>query len=226
LKLNAELKQGKSIQASLRHIVFLPSSVEGKFPTVIALHGRGADENDLVPLVMALGVSEIVVVTPRAPFAFPFGGYAWYNVVQEGIFDPETFETSRGLLRKFVNEVKARYPVDPSRIILLGFSQGTVMSYAIALSSPSEFRGLAALSGYVPTSSDLHLPTTRLAGFPVFISHGTNDPLIPVQMGRGAAETLRTAGADVTYHEYAMGHQVTEEGLQDLREWARKLLAT
>jgi phospholipase/carboxylesterase len=220
------MKQSKSISASLQHLVFLPSPADGKYATIIALHGRGADEKDLAPLVQALELPEIVLVTPRAPFAFPFGGYAWYNVVQEGTPDPETFQTSLGLVRKFVEEVKASYPVDKGRLLLLGFSQGTVMAYGTVLPSPSAFRGLAALSGYIPPSSDETYTLRRLTRFPIFISHGTNDPLIPVQLGRQAAEMLRTAGADVKYHEYPMGHEVTAEGMRDLREWARELLTS
>lgn len=220
------MKQGKSIAATLQHLVFLPTTARKHFPTIIALHGRGADENDLVPVVLALELSDVVLVTPRAPFAFPYGGYAWYNPGQEGMPEPETFRTSLALFRKFVNEVKAAYPVDSEKLILLGFSQGTVMAYATALLDPPTFRGITALSGYIPHRSGIPLQLSKLAGLPVFISHGSNDMMIPVRLGRESAELLNQAGAHVTYHEYLMGHEVTEDAVRDLKGWMHKTLSS
>ena len=220
------MKRGKPIAATLPHLVFLPTSAARNYPTIIAIHGRGADENDLVPILLALELSNIVLVTPRAPFAFPYGGYAWYNLGEEEIPDPETFRTSLTLFRKFVDEVKAAYPVDSERLILLGFSQGTVMAYATAFLDPPEFRGIAALSGYVPHRSGLPLQLSKLTSFPVFISHGSNDMMMPVRLGRESAELLNRAGADVTYCEYLMGHEVTEEVIHDLKKWMRKILSS
>ena len=218
------MKQGTSILAALEHLVFIPTSHEKKFPAVIALHGRGADERDLVPVVLALEIPNLLVISPRAPFVFPFGGYAWYGLEQEGVPEPATMRTSLGLLRKFVEEVKAGYPVDTERVILLGFSQGTVMAYGTALVDPPKFRGVIALSGYIPVKSDLHLRLDELSDFPVFISHGSNDPLIPPRFGREAAKILMEARAKVTYDEYPMGHEISEETVQDLKEWVRNVL--
>jgi phospholipase/carboxylesterase len=218
------MKQGKSIAATLPHLVFLPTSMGKNFPVIIALHGRGADENDLVPVVLALELPGVVAVTPRAPFAFPYGGYSWYNFGKEGVPKEETFRTSLGLFRKFVEEVKAAYPVDPGRLILLGFSQGTVIAYATVLQDPSAFRGIAGLSGYVPHQSDVPLQVSKLRGFPVFISHGSSDMMIPVRLGRESAELLKRAGVEVTYREYPMGHEVTEKTIRDLKEWMHRIL--
>jgi len=218
------MRQGKPIASTLEHLVFLPASAGRTFPTIIGMHGRGADENDLASALLALEIPDLVLVTPRAPFAFPYGGYAWYNLAEEGVPNPETLQTSVGLVQKFVDEIKAAYPVDPKRIILLGFSQGTMMAYATALSNPSMFRGIAALSGYVPYRSRLPLQPSNLAGFPVFISHGLNDTVIPVQYGREAAKLLADAGANVTYREYPMGHEIGEQTIRDLKQWLLKVL--
>ena len=188
------------------------------------MHGRGADENDLAPVVLELEIPGLLLVTPRAPFAFHYGGYAWYNHDQEGVLDQETFRTSMGLLQKFVKEVKVGYPVDPKLLILLGFSQGAMMAYSTAFANPSTFRGIAALSGYVPYRPLSPLQLNSLAGFPVFISHGTNDPVIPVRFGREAAKLLTDAGADVTYREYLMGHEIRPETIRDLKQWIGKVL--
>lgn len=165
-----------------------------------------------------------LVIAPRAPLPFRFGGgFAWYDLSQEGVPHYETFVSSLELLRRFINEVKAGYPIDFERVILLGFSQGTVMAYAAALMEPTSFRGVAALSGYIPHRS-LPLNLEELNGFSVFISHGTDDPLIPVALGRESAELLKKAHANVAYHEYPMGHQVREDTLLDLSAWMKNIL--
>lgn len=218
------MRQGTTIASTLEHLVFLPVPGGKKLPTIIAMHGRGADEKDLAPVVLALEIPDLLLVTPRAPFAFPYGGYAWYNLGQDGAPDQESFRTSLGLLQKFVEEVKAGYPVDTKRLILLGFSQGGMMAYAAAFANPSAFRAIVALSGFVPYRSHMPLKLSNLAGFPVFISHGSNDPLIPVRFGREAAKLLTDAEADVTYREYSMGHEIREETIRDLKQWMPKVL--
>lgn len=219
------IKQGKSIAASLQHSVFYPSTTAEKYPTIIAIHGRGTDENDLVPLVRSIPLPNVLLITPRAPFPFPYGGFHWYDLAQEGIPEPNTFRNSVETLQKFVEEVKRGYPIDAKRLLLLGFSQGTVMAYTTALLNPTSFLGVAALSGYIPHRSGLPLKLTNLNGFPVFISHGIEDPIIPARLGRESAELLRRAGATVTYKEFPMRHEVTEETMRDLNEWSRKIFS-
>jgi phospholipase/carboxylesterase len=222
------VKQKKAVKASLEHVVFYPQSTQTKCPTIVALHGRGTDEYDLLPLVETLALEDVLVVAPRAPFRFDagglVGGFAWYEFGQEGMPDPQTFQPSVERLRRFLEEIKAAYPVNPDRLVLLGFSQGTVMAYAAALLDAQSIRGIAGLSGYVPNQSGLPLRLKQLNGLPVFISHGAYDEIIPVKLGRESAELLRAAGAEVDYHEYLMAHEVREETLRDLSIWIRKLL--
>lgn len=223
------LRQGESISTSLDHYVFFPESSGDSHATIVALHGRGADAHDLVPLIEALALDDTLVVAPRAPMELNLGlgrGFAWYELGQEGIPDDRTFLPSLERLRKFLVDIKAGYPVDRDRLILLGFSQGTVMAYAAGLTDPASFSGIAALSGYVPTKSGLQLQLDKVNGFPVFVSHGTYDEIIPVELGRQAAELLKRAGANVIYREYLMGHQVSEETLGDLSNWMKKTLFT
>jgi phospholipase/carboxylesterase len=223
--LTERFEQGKTIAASLQHRVFFPSTARERYPAIIAIHGRGTNENDLVPLVLSLSLPNVLLVSPRAPFPYPYGGFAWYDLAHEGIPEPNTFSTSIDMLRKFVGEVKQGYPVDSERLFLLGFSQGTVMAYATALLDPTSFLGVAALSGYIPHRSGLQLNLTNLNGFPVFISHGSDDSIIPTRFGRESAELLKRAGATVTYREYPMGHEVTEDTMRDLSEWLRSILS-
>ncbi len=218
------MKEGKPIEASLDHVVYYPSKASDKYPTIVAIHGRGTDEYDLLRLVFSLGVTEVLVVSPRGPLPFESGGFAWYDLGQEGIPHPQTFHRSLQLLHRFISEIKAGYPVDPEQIILLGFSQGAVMAYAEALTNPGLIHGIATLSGYIPQRSDLQFDLQRARMLSAFASHGTYDQIIPVQHGRESAEFLRKAGANVEYREYSMGHEVREETVRDLAAWAKNRL--
>jgi phospholipase/carboxylesterase len=219
------MKEGSPILASLVHAVYYPSRKAEKYATVVALHGRGTDENDLIPLVHSLGLTDALLISPRAPAAFEFGGgFAWYDVGEEGVPHPQTFGASLGLLRRFMDEIRTGYPVDRQRVILLGFSQGTVMAYSVALLNPSSFFGIVALSGYIPQRSGLPLAVEDLRGFSVFISHGIYDQIIPVRLAHESAELLESARARVEYREYPMGHEVSEETVRDLSAWIKNLL--
>ena len=218
------MKEGSPIPASLEHVIYYPTKAE-QYSTIITLHGRGTDENDLIPLVHALGLTEVLVISPRAPLPFRYGGgFAWYDVGQEGVPHPQTFGASLELLSRFIDEIKAGYPVNHERIILLGFSQGTVMAYALALLDPASFLGIAALSGYIPRQSGLPLALENLSGFSAFLSHGAYDQIIPVHLARESAALLKKGRVRVEYHEYPMRHEVSEETVQDLSAWTKKLL--
>lgn len=218
------MKEGKPITASLEHVVYYPSKAAKEYPTIIALHGRGTDENDLIPLIFSLGLADALVVSPRAPLPFDLsGGFAWYDLSQEGVPNPQTFHSSLDLLRRFIAEIRSGYPLNPKRIILLGFSQGAVMAYAAALLAPASFSGVAALSGYIPQRSGLSFDLGNLGEFSAFVSHGTYDQTIPVRLGRESAEFLKETGANVEYREYPMGHEVRAETILDVSIWMKKL---
>lgn len=218
-------REGQTIAAALNHVVYYPSTSAKKYPTIVLLHGRGTDELDLMPLVLATGLKNALIVSPRAPRPFELGvGFAWYDIEGDGVPRPETFQPSLDLLRRFISEIKEGYEVDPTRIILLGFSQGAVMSLAIALMDPKACRGVAALSGYIPQKLGLSFDLKQVPPLAAFVCHGAYDPIIPVQLGREASQFLKQAGAHVQYKEYPMGHEVREETVKDLAVWMKNLL--
>ncbi len=219
------MKEGSPIAASLEHVIYYPTTKAEQYSTIVALHGRGTDENDLIPLVHSLGLTEVLVISPRAPLPFRYGGgFAWYDVGEEGVPHPQTFGASLDILRRFIDEIRAGYPVNRERIILLGFSQGTIMAFAVALLDPASFLGIAALSGYIPRQSGLPLSLKNLSRFSAFLSHGAYDQIIPVHLARESAELLKKGGARVEYREYPMGHEVSEETVRDLSAWTKNLL--
>jgi phospholipase/carboxylesterase len=219
------MKEGTPISASLEHAVYYPKTKAEKYATLLVLHGRGTDEYDLIPLVLSLGLTGALLISPHAPMPFEFGGgFAWYDVGEEGVPSPQTFEKSLGLLRRFIEEIKTGYPVDRERLMLLGFSQGTVMAYSVALTDQASFLGIAALSGYIPLRSGLPLASRDLGAFSAFVSHGAYDEIIPVRLARESVELLKKAGARVEYREYPMGHEVSERTIRDLSEWTKNVL--
>jgi phospholipase/carboxylesterase len=191
---------------------------------LVLLHGRGADERDLFPLLDLLDPERrLLGVTPRGPLSLPPGGAHWYVVREIGYPDPATFLPTYAALAEWLDGLGFA----PERTVIGGFSQGAVMTYALSLGSgrPRPAASIA-LSGFMPTVPGFELDLE--AGVPpVAIGHGTFDPVISVDWGRRAKETLEAAGADVLYREYPLPHAVDPRFLDELAPWiASRLYVT
>jgi len=208
------------VQSTLHHKIIPPRrSIAAKAPALILLHGRGANEDDLLGLADYLD-ERLFLVAARAPFDFHWGGgYTWYDILDVGRPEPKMLAESYQKLSQFYQDVKASYPVDPSKTFLLGFSMGTMMSYSMALTKPEAVAGVVANSGYIPEEADLNFQWDRLHNKPFFLAHGIQDPIIPVHMCRRAKTLLENANAMVECHEYTMGHEISEESLGDMSKW-------
>ncbi len=188
---------------------------------LVLLHGRGADEHDLFGLLDMLDPDRrLLGVTARGPLSLPPGGAHWYAVKRVGYPDPDTFWPTWKVLTSGVDALLVDHGIDPARTVFGGFSQGTVMSYALGL-GPGRPRpaGIMALSGFMPAVEGFELDVERAAGLPVAIGHGTQDPVISVDFARSARERLEAAGADLTYRESPMGHQIDPAFLAELPAW-------
>jgi phospholipase/carboxylesterase len=186
-------------------------------PGLLLLHGRGADEADLMGLEGALD-PRLTIVSARAPFRLG-PGFAWYGMSEVGKPDLDTLRASVRELDDFIDGLPAAYSLDPARLYLMGFSQGAVMSAAMALLKPGAVRAALLHSGYVPANSGLELSREAARGRPFYLAHGKYDEVIPVTFGRDSHEYLEAAGAEVVYREYPIGHTISEESLYDLAEW-------
>jgi phospholipase/carboxylesterase len=185
-------------------------------------HGRGADQHDLLPLADVFDPQRrLHVVTPQAPFQLPGApGFHWYVVPRVGYPEPETFTASRERLAAFHDELWERTGLTASETVLGGFSQGTVMSYAMALSAARPApAGVLALSGFIPTVPGWEPAFSDRQAMRVLISHGRLDPVIPVQFGQHAREELEAAGLPVDYREFEGGHNVDPRDLPRAVEW-------
>ncbi len=217
--------QLEPVQANLHHELIAPRTRADDYPTLVLLHGRGDSAAGILPLAYEFERDDLLVISVQAPLGLGgvmAGGYEWYRFQQPPSLNEATLRTSLDALAKFLDTVKASYPVDPRRVVLLGFSQGAVMSLGTQALQPDSVAGVIALSGYFPI--EVESDAGNLVGRPAFVAHGTHDDIIPVEAGRRTRDLLERHGLDLTYREYPMAHQVSAEEMVDVRSWLNWLL--
>jgi phospholipase/carboxylesterase len=207
----------------------------GKNPTisVIWMHGLGADGNDFVPIVPELELPDAAIrfVFPHAPVQ-PVtinGGMrmrAWYDISDSANRreDERGVRASQALVEALVAREKQR-GTSASRLVLAGFSQGGAIALQTGLRHPERIAGIMALSTYVPIAEKLAAeanPANR--GVPIFMGHGSHDPIIPLPRAEHSRDLLQSLGYPVEWHEYPMPHSVCAEELGDISAWLGKVL--
>jgi phospholipase/carboxylesterase len=214
------VKSGRRV--TLVHLVREPAAEPQG--ALVLNHGRGTDEADLFALLDELDPDRrLVGITPGAPLTHvPPGGRHWYLVPRVGYPDPSTFHRSYGMLTEFLDATLADFGVEWARTVVGGFSMGAVMSYAVGLGSgqPSP-AGIIALSGFVPTVDGWEADLDR-QGLPVFIHHGSLDPVIDVSFARRAVEVLTAADLDVVHLETDAGHWLPPQIVPRLRDFVER----
>jgi len=204
--------------------------------SIIILHGLGADGNDFVPVASELDlrpVGPVRFVFPHAPTR-PVtinGGYvmrAWYDILglgpQKQREDEAGLRQSQALVERLIAKEKSR-GVPANRIVLAGFSQGCAMTLMTGLRHDERLAGLVGLSGYLPLAAKAEAerhPANR--DVPIFLAHGTEDPVIPIERARESRESLVAMGHAVEWHEYPMPHSVCAEEIADLERWLLEIL--
>jgi phospholipase/carboxylesterase len=208
---------------SLEYIVREPKIKLDKNPLLLLLHGYGSNEQDLFSFAAELP-DEYYIVSVRAPYNLQYGSYAWYAInfdaEQNKFSDNNQAQISRDLIAKFIDELIENYPIDATNVTLIGFSQGTILSYAVALSHPEKVQRVVAMSGYINLEilEDNYLKNS-FSNLKVFASHGTADQVIPVEWGRKAKPFLENLGIETTYKEYPVGHGVSPQNFYDFKNW-------
>lgn len=211
----------------------------GDTPTasIIWMHGLGADANDFVPIVRELDLRDcpsIRFVFPNAP-QIPVtlnGGYimpAWYDIAAAGT-DINRREDENGL-RHSQTQIEALIAreidrgVAADKIVIAGFSQGCAMTLQVGLRHPQKLAGLMCLSGYVPladkVADERHVANQHT---PIFMVHGTADPVIPIQRAEQSRDLLKQLGYQIEWHDYWMQHSVSPQEVIDIGHWLRKVL--
>lgn len=197
-------------------------------PAVVVLHGRGADERDLLPVAASLPES-LHVVSLRAPDPLQ-GGYTWYELdlsaggLHQSQPDPDDFERSLRLVEDAVAGAVDAYDLDPDRIGLLGFSQGAITSLSLLLESPTRYAWVVGLHGYLPGSHDALAPS-GIEGRPVFVGAGSGDQVIPEHRTTAAADRLAALDAAVTHETYPTGHGIGPDELEDVVAFVDSLMS-
>ena len=214
---------------ALVHRVQMPAAAftdhNTRHPALLALHGRGSDEADLLGLAPYLD-DRLLWLSPRAPLPLE-GGFEWYRAPSSMGAKAEFFAESLAALEQFLAEIVDAYPVDPRRLYLFGFSQGSFMAYALALTQPARVAGIIAHSGALPLqtiSAARAVDPASLRGKPVLVLHGTQDRTIPLARGHEARDYLAAAGAALEYHQYPIAHHVSDASLSAMDEWLLGLL--
>ncbi len=207
----------------LIHTLYEPTGA-GPHPTILTLHGRGANAFDLLGLAPHLCDGKFLMICPQGPLEMPIGpdavGYAWYPMSMGGPPDVAAILSARERLETFLDESLKRYPIDAKKLVALGFSQGGVLAYTLALSKPERFAALAALSSWLPVEAFEKIPPPEtIKSLPTLVHHGSQDPMIEVSRARNSVEKLRDWRVPVTYREYDMGHEITARSLSDLSAW-------
>lgn len=207
---------------SLHHII-RESSLTENAPLLIMFHGYGSDENDLFSFANELPES-LFIISVRAPFPMQPYGNAWYAInfdEEKGKWsDNEQAIQSRDLIATFIDEALATYPVNKNNVSLLGFSQGSILSYAVALTYPEKVKNIIALSGYI--NHDI-LPKgvaqKEYSHLNFYCSHGSVDQVIPVQWAQQTPPFLSRLNIDHKYSEFPVGHGVAPQNFYEFKDW-------
>ncbi|MDX1761628.1 MAG: alpha/beta hydrolase-fold protein [Christiangramia sp.] len=211
---------------SLQHIIREPKVKSTKAPVLIMLHGYGSDENDLFSFAGELP-DELFIISVKAPYSMQPYGNAWYAIHwdnNDGKFSDDIQAiSSRETIKDFIQEVIQKYPVDPENINLLGFSQGSILSYAVALSYPDMINNVVALSGYVNKGILKEgYEKNDFSNLDFYCSHGSVDQVIPVDWARKTKPFLDELGIKNSYSEFPVGHGVAPQNFFELKDWLKK----
>jgi phospholipase/carboxylesterase len=222
-----KVKKRSRSSMELLHTAHVPAG-RGPFPTILALHGFGASAHDLLgiaPIVTQVVPGEdVLFLCPQGPVVLePAPGevaYAWFPLAGGGEIEMPSLVAARGILEAFVEDAMETYPIDPERLVIMGFSQGGVMAYDLALGRPEKYAALIALSTWLPDLIVEGLqPDEARARLATLLIHGTEDPMVAFENGQASKGKLEELGIHAAWGEYEMGHEISQNALRDLLGW-------
>lgn len=221
----------QTLSTSFTYSVHLPASKTSKPPVLILLHGYGSNESDLFELAHSLD-SRFLTFSLRAPNLTKNGGFCWYDLAflpnQQFQYNYQQAIESRKQILAFIRQACKAYKADSNQVFVLGFSQGAIMSYELALSAPGKIKGVVALSGRMMEETK-NIPTdwSKVEKVKFFIAHGLSDNVIKFEDGEKAHTWLSDKKIkDLTFHHYEMPHSISGRELNDIRAWLTKSITT
>jgi phospholipase/carboxylesterase len=208
---------------TLHHLVREPKIKLDKNPLLLLLHGYGSNEEDLFSFASELP-DHYYVISARAPYDLQYGSYAWYAIDfdadEKKFSDLNQARSSRDVIANFIDELVANYPIDANNITLIGFSQGCILSYAVALSYPEKIQRVVAMSGYFNTEiAKDNFENNDFSNLTFFASHGSVDQVIPVDWARKSKPLLDSLEIENVYKEYPIGHGISPQNFYDFKNW-------
>lgn len=198
---------------------------EAAHPTrlLLALHGVGSSELGLLPVGQALADAGTLVLLVRAPLTLGPGSFGFYQVdfsTGKPVYNQAQQQAGQLQLTQFIREAAARYGVAAEQVYLLGFSQGAIMAYAVALGTPAQVGGVLGFSGrMLEESRQHHAPAEQLRRVRFFISHGSQDTTLPVAYATQAIDFLRSVGIEAHHEAFAGGHEIPAASVAAARQW-------
>ena len=208
----------------IKYIERLPVVKTEKMPLFVLIHGYGSNEEDLFSFAQDLP-ENAHIVSVHARYDIPYGGFAWYDinfVNNEKWMDEDQAIESRNKLVDFIDTITQQENLDEENVTLMGFSQGAILSYAIALNNPEKIKNVAILSGYPEHKIIREFNQTKdFSNLNFFVSHGTEDVVLPIELGRMGEEFLRSLNIKFDYHEYRSGHGIVPQNYHDLMAWIK-----
>lgn len=180
---------------------------EGIYPVLILLHGWTGDENSMWVFEARLP-NDAIIIAPRGIYPSPLGGYGWQKYSGDNWPVMEDFQLAINSILDLILMPHSTQ-ADFSQLSLVGFSQGAALAYAFAIEHPKKVSAIVTLSGFLPNDVESSLKHIDLQGLPIYITHGNQDELVPVDKARYAVEILSLAGAEVSYCEENVGHKLS-----------------
>ena len=206
----------------LEYIIREPQIKIKRSPVIFMLHGYGSNEEDLFSFDNALP-PEYTIISFIAPYHLASFGYAWYMINfdadQNNWSDTKQAIESRDLIMQAIEEACRVYDLDTRNVTLLGFSQGSILSMAVALSYPKKIRNVIALSGYLNKDIIKEGYEREHSMTHFYISHGSSDQVIPVEWARQTPVILDSIDVKYRYEEFPVGHGVSPQNFYSFREW-------
>lgn len=211
---------------NLDYIVREPENITSSTPILFMLHGYGSNEQDLFSFRETLP-KDWIIISFRAPRDTQFEGYSWFDI---NFNDPENYidvpqaKESLNAVLESILKIVNNYGLTESKVHLCGFSQGGILCYALALKYPELFTYVACLSAYTEEKilDGIVRDKKQLEKLRFFVSHGTDDAVIPIDWGRKAAELLYDLNCYFTFREYMSGHGVNQKNYMDLMDFFSK----
>jgi phospholipase/carboxylesterase len=210
---------------SLQYLVREPKVKKAQHPLILLLHGYGSNAQDLFSFASELP-EDAYVVSAEAPYSLMYNAYAWYAINfdadEKKFSDVGQARISREIVMRLIEELQEKYNIDAQNVTLMGFSQGAILSYAVAVSYPEKIKKVVAMSGYfneeIAVDDYFHQDFSKLQ---FFISHGLMDEVIPVSWAEKSVEKINSMNIQNVFKTYSVGHGVAPQNFRDILDWLK-----